>query len=440
VSANGYYSRLAAATIVAGILGLLIANPDFGRRTAARAEEARSARLDAAEPACAPGEAPLTGGFADLAQVLAVAPLGPARPPGAAPAAPFIRVLPKPATGGGRAALAALAPGKVDVVAIESREERTAGGGRAKVNTVRFRPCDGVIVVYDGLEEIDATLMRRARAAADFLEAPDGSAALAARVRLREGDVIGRGPGFTVALADLAAPAARHAAPAPGREIPAYDASAFETAPALVRALAFDESRARCPLDYLEAGVKAAWTEKFADWRGVRLAVGGSGCARASPAAIAPAMGPWYTDSSHNARVEKIRAILLADDPIAPDRLVFALDGVLRSLVAEMIDAGADAERQRRDLARGPVTFEPRDGRINAPFIGVRENETYCYEDLRAGFSGPAVNGVLLMRIERSQDQPPLLRLEARAEAAKCLDLPEPWTFSGGETSFYRRG
>lgn len=439
MSANGYYTRLAAATFVAGSLGLLIANPDFGRRTAARVEEARAARLGAPERACAPGEAPLAVGFADIDKVLAVAPLGPARPPGAEPAAPFIRVLSKPAPNGADGVIDAIAPGRIDVVAIESRAAEIDGApGRAW--TVRLKPCDGIIVVYDGLDAVDDALLRRARSASEFVAARDGRKVLAARIRLREGDPIGRGRAFTVALVDLAAPAVRHAASSPGREIPTYPEAEFDAAPALARALVLDVSHARCPLDYLEAGARAAWSAKFADWRGVRLAVGQSRCERAAPAVGASVLGPWFTDSSHNARAEKVRAIALADDPIDPDRLVFALDGVLPSLAPDMIDGAATDERRRRELASGPVTFDPRDGRINAPFSSVRENETYCYEALRAGFAGPAVDGVFLLRIERAGEAAPLLKIEARRRTAECLDLDEPWAFSGQETSFFRRG
>lgn len=438
MSANGYYTRLAAATVVAGISGLLIATPDFGRRTAARAEEARIARLESAERACATGAAPLAAGFADLSRILAVAPLGPARPPGADPAPPFIRVLPKRGPGAADGLIEALAPGRVDVVAIEGRPAGVAGG-TTQAWSVWMKPCDGIVLVYDGIDEIDESLLRRARAASVISASGDGRAAIAARIRLREGDVVGRSRGFNLALSDLAAPAVRHAAPAPGREIPAHGAGDYADSPTLARALGFDRSRARCPLDYLAPEVRTAWTQKVADWRGIRLAVGASSCARAALAAGADASGPWFTDSSHNARADRVRAIALADDPVDPGRLVFALDGVLRSLAPGMIAASQASPRRRAELAAGPVTFDPRDGRINAPFTNLRDNETYCFEDLRIGFSGPVVDGVILMRIERAGDAAPLLKMEARADAAKCLDLPEPWTFSGGETSFFRR-
>ena len=32
----------------------------------------------------------------------------------------------------------------------------------------------------------------------------------------------------------------------------------------------------------------------------------------------------------------------------------------------------------------------------------------------------------------------PLMKIEARPEAFTCLDLEEPWSFTGKETTFYR--
>jgi hypothetical protein len=57
---------------------------------------------------------------------------------------------------------------------------------------------------------------------------------------------------------------------------------------------------------------------------------------------------------------------------------------------------------------------------------------------VRAGYDGPRVEGVLLLRIDRSGG-PELMRIEARADAQDCLSLPEPWAFTGRETSFFRR-
>lgn len=431
VSASGYYTRLAAAAFVAAGLGFVISHPDLGRRTAERVVEARAERLEAEDRACAPGEAPLTGGFANIDDVLSLSPLGPARPPEAAPAAPFIRVLPKP----GRGSLQALSPGKVDVVAIERRD-----GDGGPVWTVRFKPCDRIVVVYDGLDAIDAQLLRRASLASNFVATGKGRETLLSRIRLTEGDAVGRGAGFNVALVDSSAPAVRRAAPASGRDFPVGVDADGSQSPALARALEFDEERARCPLEYMQDEAKALWTVKVGDWRGMRFATGETACERAPPRVGVAAFGPWYTDSSHNARAEKVRAIALADDPINPDRLVFALDGVLPSLTASFIANDDMSDAERRALAHGALTFDPRDGRINAPFSEVRENETYCYEDVRAGFSGPSVAGVILLEIVKSDDAPALLRIEARGDALKCLDLPEPWTFTGNQTTFFRRG
>ena len=67
----------------------------------------------------------------------------------------------------------------------------------------------------------------------------------------------------------------------------------------------------------------------------------------------------------------------------------------------------------------------------------MRADKVYCYEGLRANFVGPRINGVILLSIE-SGDAAPLMRIEARSDALRCIDLPEPWDFTGAETTFYR--
>jgi hypothetical protein len=39
--------------------------------------------------------------------------------------------------------------------------------------------------------------------------------------------------------------------------------------------------------------------------------------------------------------------------------------------------------------------------------------------------------------MEASENGPPLMKIEARA-LSSCIDLEEPWAFSGAETTFYR--
>jgi hypothetical protein len=408
-------------------LGAIIANPDAGQKTAERLAIARVEKLSDKERACAPGEAPLTAGFAPIGNVRSLTPLGALSAPGEPPPAPHLRIFAKE----GR--LPALAPGRVDIVAIERR-----AGSAGPVWTVRMKPCDGVALVYDGLETIDEVILRRAGGEAALVEIEKGRAALAVRIRLREGDVIGAAKAFNIGLIDLGAPAMIHASLTQGRAIAGIPEDPIgDISKPLERALALDETQARCPLDYLPADVNRGWREKLGDASGFRIKKGESDCA-AAPPSPAGARGVWNTDSSHNARAAKVSAVILGADHIEEDRLVFSLHGRLTSLAPDLLGSIDLDEAARRQALKGALTAPVRDGRINPRFESVRANETYCYEDLRLGFEGPAIAGVFLLRIEQAAGAQPLMRIEAMGRAKDCISLQEPWTFGGNDTSFYR--
>jgi len=44
---------------------------------------------------------------------------------------------------------------------------------------------------------------------------------------------------------------------------------------------------------------------------------------------------------------------------------------------------------------------------------------------------------VILLAVEAGGESP-LMRIEARSDALRCIDLEEPWSFTGAETTFYR--
>ncbi|MEQ1930923.1 MAG: hypothetical protein ABL957_10380 [Parvularculaceae bacterium] len=429
MSGIGYYTRLAAAVFVAAALGAAIANPQVGRRTAERSALAKIDRLTAEERACAPGEAPLTAGFAEIDDVLSVTPLSAVTAAGEAPPAPYLRLTGKPK--GGRAApIAALAPGKGEIVAIERRKERT-GAGERDVWSVRLKPCRKITVFYDGLENIEPALMRRAGGLEAFENLDEGRSAVAVRLKLDAGDPIGAARAFDVGLSDLDAPVVQHAHASFNRGVLSAAAPAGAS-PLLTRALSFDESRARCIIDYLPAEIGGPWASKLGDASGVRRPKGDSACLVRRSAPSSAAGGDWFTDSSHNGRTNKVSAIALSDDLIDPGLLIFSLHGRLASLTLEVFGG------ERESAFKGVLTAPAGDGRLNAPFDEIKANETYCYEGVRAGFGGPELNGVMLLRLEGAEGASGLLKIEARGETRDCLDLDEPWRFSGNETSFYR--
>lgn len=415
MSGIGYYTRLAAALFVAAAMGAAIANPDVGRKAADRRALAKLEKLNAEERACAPGEAPLTAGFADLDDIKSATPLGALAAPGEAPPAPYLRLTTQRRGG---APVTALAPGKGEVVALERRTE-IVGGRKRALWTVRFKPCDRISVFYDRLDAVDPALLRRAGGLQAFEEVAEGRLAVAVRLKVDAGAPVGFARAFDVGLADAAAPVAHHADPSHARTTP--PAPSHEISAALERALAFDETRSRCAFDYLAADLMAPWMGKLGDGAGRRLKPGENACVADVLGPPVAARGVWFTDSSHNARARKVSAVALYEDLVDPERLVFSLHGRMPSLSAP----------------GGVVSAAAGDGRLNAPFRSIKPGETYCYQDLRVGLEGPALAGVLVLRLEAAADGPGLLRMEARADVRECFDMPEPWGFTGGETSFY---
>lgn len=435
-----HYLRLTAALVAAAMLGGFIANPGAGKDYARQAAALRPEATPVALRACDRGATALKAPFAPIGDILSVSPLGEATAPGEQLPAPAIRLnTRKGKTAFERRRTAALAPAKADIVAIERRTLRDAEGGAVRETwSVRLAVCDSVIVGYDDLDEIEPALLARAGGLASFHEigAPDHLAAKTI-IRVRQGERIGVADGFDVFLED------RNATPAPLERPERYasdayvEGTAISAPPAVLEAIASDASRLKCPLDYLPSSMAAEWKSKLGDAWGMRRAKGDNACRTALIDVPGAAQGAWFTDASHNGRTSKVSAIALAPDTIDPDRLIFALHGRVRSLNADMIGLNPMLEEAREEAARDFLTFDLGDGRINAPFDKVRAGQTYCYEGLRANFVGPRINGVILLAIEAG-DTAPLMRVEARGDVMRCIDLAEPWSFTGAETTFYR--
>lgn len=438
---SGYYARLAATLAAAAILGLTIARPDAGRRAADRVAGALGTDGVSAERACPIGEAPLTAAFAPLDDVVSISPLGGVTAPGEPLPAPFIRInTKKAATVFERRPTTALAPARGEVVAIERRIERDEHGeARGESWTVRFKPCDKILVYFDRLDSLDERLIVRAGGLSSFTElgGPD-HLARQTRIRLREGDVIGTADGFDVGLFDHAAAPATMARPARYQSNPYQQGEVLDAPPELLAAISPDHARARCAIDYLPRDLVGPWSAKLGDLWGMRSAKGENACRAALLDVPRSAQGAWFTDASHNALTNKVSAIALAPDAVDPERLIFALHGRLKSLTPEMVSLPPMLEEQQAAASRDFLTFERGDDRINVAFDAARPGETYCYQGLRANFVGPKINGVLLMRLSEADNGAALMKLEMRGDVFFCLDLEEPWSFTGGETTFYR--
>lgn len=439
----GYYTRLAAAIFTAALMIAVILNPGAGKHYVEQAATvaAKAEGAPMASRACAIGEPALAGPFAPIDDVLSVSPLGGVTAPGEVLPAPYIRINTRQGeTAFERRVTSALAPARADIVAIERRIERDQDG-RAQTQswTVHFRSCEKISFSYDRLDNVSETILKRAGGLNGFTEfgGPD-HIAIETRIRVNAGDKIGDTHGFDVALHDLGATPAPAARPERYRSNPYARAAVFDASPSLVAAITPDAGRARCAIDYLPKDEQSSWAGKLGDSWGLRRAKGDNACRTALVDTPGTAQGAWFTDASHNGATTKVSAIALAADSIDPDRLIFALHGRLKSFSPDLIGLPPMMEQERKAAAKDFLTFKKGEGRINTPFGAVHDGEVHCYERMRANFVGPLINGVILLQREGAPDEPGILRLEARNDVMSCIDLEEPWTFTGDETTFYR--
>ncbi len=440
---SGDSIRLAAVFITASLFGAAIAWPKSGAEIAERAE-AFTARADGApmsDRACAIGEPALSGPFAPLDDVLSVSPLGGVTAPGETLPAPYIRINTRSAEQAfDRRSTPALAPAKADIVAIERRTIRDAYGRVIGPSwTLHFRSCDKVSFYYDRLDSIDPGLLAKAGGLVAFSEF--GTAdhlGVQARIRVNTGDVVGESDGFDVGLHDFSATPVALARPERYRTDTFARAEIFDASPELMAAITTDITRARCPIEYLSKAQQADWSSKLGDKWGIRRAKGDTPCRAALVDTPNAAQGAWFTDASHNAATTKVSAIALSPDVIDPERLIFALHGRLPSLSAVMTSPLKPNRSATAGDAKDFLSFSKGEGRINTPFDEVTDSSVHCYQKLRTNFIGPLVNGVILLQRQTAESGSDLLKIEARNDVMSCIDLGEPWTFSGNETIFYR--
>lgn len=396
-----YFTRLAAATAAGLLLSAVLMNARV--LTAAPKPKPMAASAYASKE-CAIGEAVLATGFAPQDQVLSLSPIGPPVVKGEAPPAPLLRAV---ARSGER--LAAQAPAKGEIVAV-SRTDVIADGRASASWSVAMIPCADHIVVYRGLETLDGKILRRLGAAAQA----KGDFVRDVRFKVAPGDPIGVAHSVEIGLyASEKLTARKSAASADGM-------------------LAPPEAAARCPIDNLKRTEKPVWQALFGDAQGKRLPAAGTGCATARMAAPVAAQGLWLTDPGHGARTNKLASASLTTDIAVPDRLVFSFFGRLNSLDAAMFD-GSDAS-----VADGYLTAMRGRERINAPFAELVPDASYCYENLRAGLDGPAMKGVVLLRLSSNAAGATILKAEAIPAVKNCESLREPWSFTGAETAFFR--
>ena len=454
---SGDFIRLAAAAAMSAALGLAIAHPEKGRTAAAsvsaKVDAMKPVRASLADEACPLGQPPFTNAFAEFDDVLSVSPLGAITAPGEPLPAPYVRVnTKKDASRIKRRITIARAPGRADIVAIERRVQPRVSEDGATGGEVSWRlhlaACKDIRFYYDQLDAIDAGILKAAGGLSAFTEIGGPQhLAIKTQIRVRPGDPVGVADGFTVGLEDLGAKPVTAARPARYTPNPYIHTAIFDVDPEISEVITLTPAQARCPPDYLPEPMRRQWTEKLGDVHGLRRARGADACRVAIRDIPGTAQGAWFTDASHNAATRKVSAIALTPDAIDPSRLVFSLHGRVKSLTPDMIALSPKNSEGREAAAKDFLTFPKGDGRLNAPFSEVAAGPVYCYQKLRATFVGPEITGVVLLQIDNpliddalngKTGGAPLMKIEARGDVSRCIDLPEPWSFTGGETTFYR--
>lgn len=445
---SGDATRLAAGVLTAALFGAAIAWPTAGTRVVERAGAIAADTLSRAdggpmaERLCAIGEPAFSGPFANIDDVLSISPLGGVTAPGEVLPAPYIRINTRSGEKAfERRSTQALAPAKADIVAIERRILRDPYGRALGPSwTVHFRSCEKISFYYDRLDQIDESILARVGGLRAFTEfgTPDHMA-IKTIARVNTGDVIGSSDGFDVGLHDLSATPVALARPERYRTDAFARAAVFDAAPDLMAAINMDTSRARCAIDYLPRDTKDIWAEKLGDSWGIRRAKGDNACRTALVDTPGTAQGAWFTDAAHNAATTKVSAIALSPDAIDPDRLIFALHGKLASLTTNLLYPPKSMSDDANDKAPTDfLSFSKGDGRINVPFAEINDTAPYCYQRVRSNFIGPLMNGVIVLQRQENKNGQELLKIEARGDVTSCIDLEEPWSFTGNETVFYR--
>ena len=445
-----FFTRLAAAATACAILIAAVIYPaapaGAGAHLAALGDGFQRGPL--ADKACPLAGSIITQPFADLADVLSVSPLGGVTAPGEALPAPFIRInTRKGATAFERRTTRVMAPARADITAIERRILRDATGAATGQSwTVHLRTCENVAIQLGDLDTLLPDLVRRAGGVAAFtqIDGPDHSA-VRTQLRVRAGAEIGTADGFDVALIDTRQAAKDLVRPERYRTNPYLAGRVLGVTPELLSAIALDHTQAQCPLDYLPTRLRTEWTQKLGDVYGMRRAKGENACRTALADIPDTAQGAWFTDASHNGVATRLRAIALAPDSVDPQRQIFALHGRLRSFSPDLVALTPKAKSAREAAAQDFLSFAAAPdgrshGRINQPFGRTEAGRIYCYQGLRANFVGPRINGVLLFEVSGKQEDraPATMKMELRGDVQSCIDLPEPWAFTGAETLFYR--
>ena len=444
MSGGDDFIKLAAVAVTAAIFTGAIVKPNAGREAVERATAAAASieTTSYAERPCTIGGSALTRAFAPIDDVLSVSPLGGVTAPGETLPAPYIRVNTRrvEASAFQRRMTDAFAPAKAEIVAIERKIDRDNDGRATGQSwTVHFSLCEKISFYYDRLDQLSDDVLRRSGGMKNFIElgGPD-HLAMETSVKIAAGELIGRSDGFDIGLHDNGAPEARLERPERYSTNAYARADFLDATPTLINAITPNVSRAQCPLDYMTKEDQAAWSAKLGDSWGIRKARGEDTCRAAINDLPDAAQGVWYTDSAHNAAATKVSAIALSSDAIDPTRLIFALHGRLPSLTAEMVALAPFMDHERARAAKDFLSFAHGDGRINTAFADVRDNNVYCYQELRVNFVGPRINGVMLLERQSGEAGPSLLKIEARDDVRACIDLEEPWAFHGNETTFYR--
>ena len=436
-----YFARLSAAATVAALLIGAIMYPNAPASVAERAASFAPETASFETRACPIGGSIFTSEFANITDVISVSPLGGVTAPGEPLPAPYIRVnMRKGATQFERRRTDVLSPARADITAVERRILRREDGSAVSQSwTVHFDVCENVSFYVSDLDKVNPDIIRRVGGLVAFEEisGPDHVAA-ATNLRVRSGDVIGEADGFDIGLEDRRTAPADLVRPERYQTNPYLAGRVYDVRPELISAISTDHTRAQCPIDYMPSDIAEKWTPLLGDAFGMRRAKGDNACRTALVDEVGAAQGAWFTDAANNGVASKVSAIALAPDNVDPSRQIFSLHGRLKSLNPNMVALPPKQRTAREEAAKDFLTFSNGQGLVNRHFADTIAGPVYCYEGLRANFVGPRINGVILLSLKEDENAGDRMRMEARGDVLSCADLPEPWAFTGAETTFFR--
>lgn len=376
-------------------------------------------------------DTPFTQAPVDLSSVSHIVPLGNLNPEkGHTIPTRHIYVYPKSG-----AALEVQSPGDVEIVAVVFHPVGSDPNNAAQEKDeweLHLKPCEGVTLYFNHIvdlnKEIVGKFQRSNPVKLDKLVATPVSIALAS------GSPIGNAKTFDIGLVDMRKPALSFANPtryAANIEavLAKFGLSASITAKAVVPRIVPQALYSRCALDYFIPDIKQQMIEKLASSDGATKAQANLPCNSHMQDISGSAQGNWWSTSDPTISfLSDETAVSLSNSNVDSNVPVFSLN----SETPGSIPAGI------YQFAVGPSTAGEKTAFVNRRFSEIKDTAIYCYEGLAPHKGGPALDGIVLLQLERYRSVTAnRMRIEFLKNAKSCSNLAQR-TMGPGATLLYR--